>query len=462
MAKAAWWVTEALRDRVSSVIAVTAGLGSGKTHGFCQWHYGRTLDNLGARFSAYMEPTYQKIHDTAIPTYQKVLIEAGLRKGRDYEVIKSPFPKLIFVDREPEHEVHFLSAEAPDKIAGVEYSHAVEDEAGINSKEARDNLRGRLYRDPKVNISQFLLGGAPQGLNDFAEEFDSDTIEDWDRSVDRDHFLRKLIEGVLIQKRRMTVWTYDNPFVRAEYIAQLWDTYGHNPALIKSYIYGIFCPFLLNGAYSNYYPQRHDLTEDVEPSPALDIYWGWDFNAAPLAWVTAQLVPSTEFGDRIHRLTAVHEASTESNNLDEAVIEFSQKFPVSRFAETAIVLVGDSTGHHASHKVTGTDYGNIRTYLRRLGYRNISIRAQTFNPSEPVTVEAVQKLLLSGYIRLCPRCRLLRKSLQATTWKKGVRKLDKPTGETWTHHSDAFKYLVYTEFRDFSGKPVQRVRGSNQ
>ncbi len=441
--KAAWWVGEAINDRESSVMAVTAGLGSGKTHGGSQWHHHRVRDNEGCNFSAFMEPSFQKVMDTAIPTYQKVLQSFGMSEGSDYKLVKSPYPKIIYLDQKPNHEVHFLSAETPDKIAGVEYCHASEDEAGINAPEARRNLRGRLYRDPKAKIAQYLVFGAPQGINDFADEFDSETQEGWERPHPRDHYKLTVVENVVIRRRRFILWTDDNPFVSPQYLAELQDTYGHNPNLIRSYRYGQFCPLTEGAAFNNYLPQLHDF-EGIEANPYLPIVMCWDFNAQPLAWVGIQSKVVQEHIRR-RRHYALHEANEGAQNLDDACVEFAVKFPVREFRDTPILIYGDRTGHAASHKISGSDYENIESYLRKLGYNHVEIKASRQVAPEASSVDALNKLFMSNNLHIHRRCRMLRRGLLATVWKDGTRKLDKPAGETHTHHPDAVKYWAWQE-----------------
>src|SRR5262249_7833878 len=107
--------------------------------------------------------------------------------------------------------------------------------------------------------------------------------------------------------------------------------------------------------------------------------------------------------------------------------------------------------HGSTHRHRYTDYQRIEKYLRELGFRNVSIRAFKSNPSEISSVDAVQRLFLNNHLNLCKRCTKVKKSLMATTWKKGVMKIDKPNGEPWTHHSDALKYFCYQEAREFMG-----------
>lgn len=457
--QAAWWVGESINDTESSVIAVTAGLGSGKTHGGCQIHDFRVRQNKECNFSAFMEPSFQKVIDTAIPTYQKVLQSYCMTEGRDYKVVKSPYPKIVYLKLHDKikHEVHFLSAETPDKIAGVEYSHASEDEAGINSPEARRNLRGRVYRDSRAQVAQYLLFGAPQGINEFAEEFDSDTLEGWERPHPRDHYKLTVSEGAIIKKRRFILWTDDNPFVSPQYLAELQDTYGHNPNLIRSYRYGQFSPLTEGSAYSNYMPQKHDV-EPFNPSPFLPIAMCWDFNASPLAWVAIQSKWVDE-DIRRRRWFAMDEANEGAGNLDDACVEFARKFPPGIFANTPIHIYGDRTGHAASHKIDGSDFDNIALYLKRLGYNYVEIEAQRQVAPEAASVEALNRLFLDNKLHVSKKCRMLRRGLMATTWKKGTRKLLKPAGETHTHHPDSVKYWAYQERHNLGTE--RQIHGKN-
>lgn len=453
----AWWVGEAIEDRISSVIACTAGLGSGKTHGGIQWHDDRVRQNKESNFSAIMEPTYQKVMDTAIPTYQKVLQELGRSEGRHYKIIKSPHPKLVYLDQPIHHEVHFLSAENPDRIAGVEYSHALEDEAGVNDVKSRQNLRTRLFRDPKAVAPQFMVIGAPQGINAFADEFDSETLEGWNTTHSRDHFKDEMHDGILIRKRRFIIHTDDNPFKNPIYIAQLMSTYGYNPMLIQSYRFGRFCPLSERAAFSNYMPQKHDI-EGFEPDPYLDIILKWDFNFNPLAWVASQGFVR-DYPQRHKTYVALHEANEGAHNLDDACVEFAFKFPPERFRETPIYVYGDRSGHSDSHKINGSDFDNVKQYLNNLGFRHVFIKATKSVVPEAASVEALNKMFFNGSYLVHKRCKMLRRGLLATQWQDRARKLEKPDGETHTHHPDAVKYWAWQERRTLM--QLKRITGKN-
>jgi hypothetical protein len=442
----AWWVGEAIADLKTWQFGVTAGLGSGKTHGVDQWHFDRCLKNQEAAFSAQLWPTYQKIYDAAIPTYEKVLQQFGLEKGKHFRVLRSPYPKVILTFLRPRHEIHFLSGEEPDRIVASEYSHASEHESGIIIKEASENLRSRV-RDPRSKVLQVVREGVPQGLNNFADDFDSRNQTGWIEVGVRDWTKTDVVEGQIFQRRRFQVYTDDNPHTTPMYKAIVQDTFGHNAAMIRSYRYGDFVDLAFGSAYANYFPQLHDVA-DVGPSPSIDIDLTWDFNANPLAWISVQRLPVEHRFERRFQYTAVHEANESNTQLDDACVEFAEKHPVELFRDTPIYIWGDSTGHHDSHKTRSTDYKAIKRYLEELGYRRVKITAAISNPLETDSVDYVNRGFSGGYLALCKRCRMLRRSLTQTTWAEGKRKLLKKAKEKHTHHGDAWKYFVFGRLKN--------------
>lgn len=452
--QAFWWVGRAIQDKSSFRIGVSAGLGSGKSHGRMQWQLARIWENVGCKFSGELWPTYQKVHDAALPLARKVLEECGLREHRHFTIIKSPFPKLVFDCLAFKPEIHYLSAEHPERIVAVEYSIAAVDEAGIISGEARRNLISRV-RDNKAKIRQILEVGAPQGINDFATDYDSDTLPGWKKldELDAVHEAKRM--------RRFTLWTQHNPYLPPEYLQNLYDIYGHNPGMVQSYIYGKFCPLQEGVAVSNYLPQKHDI-ENIYADPFYDINLCWDFNANPLAWVAIQKQFYELNTNRVFRYAAINEANEGFGQLDDACAEFAVKFPIELFGDTPIKIYGDRTGHAASHKIRGSDFETIWTNLKGLGYKNVEICATKKVAPEGASIDALNRLFLNDLIVVAKRCRLFRKSLLATRWKEGQRKLDKPAGETHTHHVDAVKYWAYQETRYESGKTQEKRLGMHR
>lgn len=404
------------------------------THGACDWHHDRVLLNDKSPFSCFSMPIYQKIHDAAIPTFRKVFENFGYVEGVHFKVLKTPFPKIIYPHNG--HEIHFISANRPDKIVAVEYSHATGSESGTQSKDAIDLVRTRI-RCPKAKALQSLWEGAPQGLNHFADLFNNIGNSSWVERAERDY----INNNGKSRLRRFRLTSYDNPFLPDGYIDELLQIYKGNQPYINSYIFGIFCALVEGSAY-NYFGQQL-VINDIDPDPHTDIYLTWDFNANPLAWVSCQKLSYYEYNERVQRFVAIHEANNGSATIAQACVEFAFKHPPEKFALTPIRLFGDSSGHASSHKIEGSDYQQIEKCLRELGYKVIVIEALRSNPSETVSVEALNTWFRDDKFYICKRCMKLQRSLLSTRWKEGVKKLDKPNKDDWTHWSDALKYLAY-------------------
>lgn len=435
----AWWVGRAIRDTESNLMAVTAGVGSGKTHGAVQWLYDRIAAHPKALNWFYMMPIYELLHNTAIPKTAKVLESFGYQEGRDFTIVKSPFPRCVFKTGQ---EIHYISGNRPDKIKAVEYAGGVCDEPGVTKQESIKRVRERC-RDKAAGMPQILLPGTPEGMNHYADDFDSDKNPGWEKARPRDHELvRKTAEGT-IRLRRFRLTTYDNEHnLPGGYINDLLDTHRGNPAYVQAYIHGFFVPLITGGVYSNYAAQKHD-TEDAEPSPHRDLYLAWDFNAEPLTWVSVQRSVIDNPYERRRPWICYHEGNMGAGQIDDACAEFAAKHPVERFADTPIYVYGDMSGHAKSHKARRTDYQQVRDHLRALGYNRVEICALRHNPIETVSAGALNDWFLNDLCLVCKRCTLLRRSLISTRWKEGTKKIDKPQGETHTHPSDALKYLAY-------------------
>jgi hypothetical protein len=430
--KRQWWVHEAIEDTTRyREFGISAGLGAGKTFGSVDWHFNRTQQNKNCKFSAFAMPIYQKIHDAAIPTYEKYLQARGYVYGAHYKILKTPFPKLVFNNG---HEVHFISANRPDRMVAVEYSHAVCSESGAYEKAALDLITTRV-RDAQAQILQTMFEGAPQGITHFATLFDEAQSAGWQEIADRDYL------NANKNRRRFRLTSFDNPYLPEGYVDKLLSIYEGNQPYINSYVYGIFCPLVEGSAY-NYFNSSL-VIEDIEASPHQDIFLTWDFNANPLAWVALQQQTFEEYGYRKKRFIAIDEANQQSATLSQACVEFAFKFAPERFGNTRIRVHGDSSGHASSHKVTHSDYEQIAKFLRELGFKNVSIEAAKSNPPETVSVEALNSWLRNDEHYINKRCTNYQRSLIMTRWREGVKKLDKPANDKWTHWADAVKYLAW-------------------
>lgn len=446
--KRQWWVQDAIDDLTSDSFGVSAGLGSGKTHGATDWHHDRVLLNGESPFSAFVMPIYQKIHDAAIPTFKKLYDSLGYTETVHYKVLKAPFPKIYFPSSG--QEIHFISASRPDKIVAVEYSHATTSESGDYQREALDLVQTRV-RCPKAVALQVMNEGAPQGVegNPFADKYDDKRSTDWKEIESRLYFNAR--ENI----KRYRLTTYDNPFLPPGYVERLLKVYRDRPAYVQAYVHGHFVPLVEGNCYSGY-STAYDI-DDMTAVPFADIHLTWDFNANPLAWVALQKLNFEEYEYRVQRWIAQHESSGESNQLKTAVLEFALKYDPKIFAKTPIILSGDSTGHHASHKTPLSDYDQIKALLNELGFQVVIVDAIKSNPPEHISVEAVNEWFRKDKLYICKRCVNLRRSLIMTRYKDGQKKIDKPAGENWTHWSDALKYKAVVEQTEKTSLTSQNI-----
>jgi hypothetical protein len=407
---------------------------SGKTHGAVQWSYETTQINKGCQFSFFMMPVYRLIHSAGIPTFRKFFALMGMIEGRHYKIINSPFPKIIYANKQ---EVHFISATRTDLLIATEFSHGVISEAGSIKRDAFDLADTRI-RKLEAKKLQLLLEGVPQGLNWYADLFDSSNSE-WQENQPRDYTNDKR------NYRRFRSTTYDNQkYLPESYIPSLLRTYAGRPAYIKSWIYGHFADLVQGSVYYAYNPALHDI-ENIQASPYREIDLTFDFNANPMSFSVIQQAIFEEHDQRVLKEVIIDEISEGVQNLDDAVVDFSLKFPNSTFANTQINVYGDSSGHAESHKVSDSDYKRIKKMLNLLGYQNVVIKAIRYNPKEETTAKALNDLFEKDALLINRKCRLLKRSLIGTVYKEGTRKINKPAGETITHMGDSLKYWAYVK-----------------
>jgi hypothetical protein len=450
---AAPFVELAMANSTARDFAVTAGLGAGKTHGLCQWHYSLVTMNSKCKYSVFIEPIYRLIKTAAIPTYCKVLNQCGLREGRHYDIVSSGTPAIRFKNKIG-HEVLFISAERPDMLVAIEFSHGVMDEAGSCKPESFDKFQDRV-RDSNSKRLQRFFGGVPTGLNHYSDKFDSDVLPGWSAITAKQH---RSANG---KKERYKLSTDENPFIPQSYIEDLRDRYSGNPNAMKSFFYGEFAPLFEGLAIPSYNPGVHDI-EDIMPDPHREIDLTFDFNNSPMSWVALSMISFEDAeGMRKSRYVAHDCARMGYGRLRDAVIEFAARFPVSTYGETEINIFGDRTGFAQSHKVELTDFQQIKTILHSLGYKNINIRATDTLMLESDTLEALDRLFQENLILLCKAATNLKRSLIMTQLVPGQRKILKPAGETHTHWLDALKYWAYVKTKRFDGSGKPLIKGFN-
>lgn len=439
-----WWVLDVIQDEADDRrFWITKGLGAGGTYGLALWHYDRCLKNPRSRFSWSIAPTFQQVADTLIPTFGEVLQnEFGLIEGQDYSVVTSGRPRIELP--RTKQEIHFKSANRPDRMVGPSVSHISGTEVGLWPRMAYEKSSARL-RCPKAKHRQYFGEGTPEGFNWWEKEANFDEGVNEDRNA-----------------RRIILLTSDNPVLKPGYLEQLKRTYEYDPGKLESYINGRFVSFTKGTAYWEFFESRN-VVLDVEASPYLPILLCFDFNKYPIAWVAMQRQPHERRGSRYHRFVALAESSGKSRGLQDACAEFVNAFPPAKFGNSRVELYGDASGYFGGVLATNSGYDQIQGYLRNY-YPNLSVLADRNAPRIQARLERVNALLVYEQYVVAAWCQNLIKSHKLTNLKPGQWEFEKPKDDDWTHWSDATGYPLFqlTKGEDLESPSRKKIYGINQ
>lgn len=454
-----WWQDELLNDLESDVLAVSAGYGSGKTLAAALWTIDRLAYNAGCD-ALFIEPRLTDFEKIAFPAFECAFELLGMLPGIDYKIYKDKSnPRVEFPGSK--QTVYCLTGEKPENIVGITTAAiAVIDEAGLMVEDVFKKTRSRL-RYHKALKTQILCTGTPEGLNWFSDTFDSDALPGWrpgPANNGKDYITAKRIEednGTISHRlyRRFRATVYGNRHnLSASYIPDLLETWKFNQNYIDSYIYGYFRPFATGLAYANFKSTKHKI-KPIGLDPRKPIHLTWDFNIEP-TWVSMQRQRDGRPGYKPKFWAALHNSDSGAQFLQDSVCEFVFKHPRERFKNTPIILYGDSSGHSRHHRTRLNDYHQIKKDLNKLGYTDVRIMAIKSNPRERQSVDLVNSEFTDDNFRITENCGRVLKSVTRTTWKNDRREnLDKPAGETHTHHMDAVKYF-FCALHDMSGRQV--------
>lgn len=332
--------------------------------------------------------------------------------------------------------IWFVSADHPESIAGPNVAAAGVDEPGQIDHQAWKNTVARV-RHARAKLRQTVAAGTPEDLDWMGDLFfDPERPERYRtyRMSTRDN--RELLDR------------------HPEYLAQVME--NATEAEIASYVEGMQAPLSGAPAYPPFEEAVHWTERVLEPDPVLPLCLSFDFNVNPMVCVIGQLGTGTA-GPELNIVDAVvlYGGSTVDQTCDEVL----RRYP--RW-EAGIRLYGDASGRNRSVTNLRGNYALIYDRLKAMvpevdDKPLIADKVPTANPPVASRLSAVNRLLkdANGRTRLWIRktlpakraaTRALVRSLQRTRKKDGTDDIDKPSGETHTHASDALGYLVAAEF----------------
>lgn len=437
-----WAAAEMIADTKTEVTWVTGGLGSGKTHATVTTFIERCFRNRKCPMSWAVAPTHAKAEDILIPTFTEVLdLHYRLSHGKDYKIRHSKPSTLTFNDTG--HTIYFHSALRPELMVGTNISHfMISEAASIKDRTPYEKCMDRL-RHPRAQVLQGIIDGVPEGNNDwFSAEAN--------------------FEGYNHEKkyRRFILWTEENKHLKPDYVERLKRTYSYDPQKLESYLYGRFVPFTRGSAYWDF-KHSQNVTLDIAPDPYLPIYLCFDFNKTPIAWVALQRQPFTDrHGNRYFRYVVLAESNGKARGLQDACAEFIAKFPLSKFKDCKVEVYGDCNGYAGSVLAPNCGYDQILQSLRGR-YRSVTIEAARSDPGIQSRLERVNAFLVFEQLIVAAWCRNTIRSFEQTNLKDGMWKIDKPSGEDWSHWGDALGYYIHqaTRFEDLEDLRKVKIYG---
>jgi hypothetical protein len=382
-----------------SITALIGGLGSGKTTALVT-----KAILLSILYPGYggmlVEPTYRLATDTLVPTFHEVI-------QRDFPFLRYQHKVADSVIVIPDLDTRILlrSGDRPEKLRGPNLAWVGIDEPGQMSKEVFTDAAGRARVS---NCRQVFLTGTPEGINWFSELFD--VPQEPYRTIRAQH---------------------RHPSIAKPYEDHLRVLYRGQESLLNAYLEGRFVPLYEGRCYPTYDARKH-VTEESEFSQDSTLILACDFNVDPLCWLVIQ-----ESG---HLINVIDEIIVTGTTQD-ACNEFLSRYPRPRVRNNLLEIFGDRSGKSNSTRSNDTDYQIMRVMLKDGDYSPV-VLVPDANPAVINRVNSVNKILTDKRIRINPRCKALVESLNRTTWKPGTRNIDKPTGETWTHPTDALGYYI--------------------
>lgn len=418
--------------------AVVSGVGYGKTHFAARWHFVRCVLNgqAGCKQSFIGAPTHKLLKQNILPMYLEFLDSIGLEQGDDYIYNRSD---LAVHFKGLNHTVLTAPLSITTRmLVSFSFSHAWIDECGLTSDHAPIEVAKRT-RDGKAIALQTLYTGSPEGTNNWFYKKCGNANKIKSNFSERETIVN--VEGEDRKSKLLILHgkTKDNKTLPASYIDSLYREFAWNPNLIKAYINGEFVPVYEFSGY-DYDKTRH--MKKLEPDINKPLYLTWDFNVSQGAVALISWTAIQEHGQDLH---CVRENRGRARGTLDAIDNFIEQFPPGLWGQVPISITGDCNGRNRSTRGDENDYDIISHRLKAAGYRNFTITAPYSNPLVSTRLATVNRMFsdksIVGNLLLDNSCVKLDESFRTTTIDK-FGKIEKPSGDTWTHPADGVGYYV--------------------
>jgi len=395
-------------------------VGSGKSAALCVEAISLANINVG-RKGLLGAPTLGMLRDAT----QATLFDLLDRLDFTYEFRKTD-GDLSFANWDG--TVLLRSLDEPERLRGTNLAWFGIDELSYAREEAWLRLEARL-RDPKAKRLAGLGAWTPAGHN-------------WTYK----RFIHQPVSGYGCVRAK----PFENRFLlerTPDYYERLQSSY--DPKFFQQEALGDY----INSRGDRVY---HCFNRDVHVTACKydrnkPLFWGLDFNVAPMSSVVAQKVGE--------KLVVIDEIVLPRGTTAEACEEFANRY--GRHAGE-IEIFGDASGH--AQQTTGdTDYGMVGRGLIGAGIRKTRMRVASSNPAVIERVQKVNALLVNAYgevrLEIDPRCVELIQDLDEVMFKPDTGVIDKLHDAKRTHTSDALGYMIWEMFgeKPKAGEVNQRL-----
>lgn len=403
-----------LEDIAHQKHAVVAAAGYGKTYFGARWLDARVRMNPRSRHFMAVAETGDLLKNIILKMFLDYYESLGWSEGKEFSVGRERSDMQI---RYPNGATIFLRSAQTWKKLGTSYTLAAfwVDEASRQPDGIQQELRRRL-RCPDARAVQELYTGYGEGLGWYYQEFGSHRVTREGRhSLGTD---RLVLHGR----------TKDNPLLPLAYLKTLEEDYAHDRNAYSIYVLGEFAALLENGAFE-FSSANLDETKAEVGAP---LFLTWDFNIGQVSWGALQVKGVTAH--------LVDENPRRCRDTDQACDQFIAQFPPDVWRGNSILTVGDASGFGTHTSSTSCDYDIIKDRLRPL-YPRFELHAKRFNPSVAPSIVATNRLFVKRLLYFSKSCSKHIESAQTTRYD-GAGKIEKPSGDAWTHPMDDIRYFV--------------------
>jgi hypothetical protein len=309
-------------------------------------------------------------------------------------------------------EMHFMGLDEPDRCEGVKWNHfLITEYAKLKSHAWFANLKPALDTEfPDGRVATGIFESVPEGINHWYERCQYALEHPGGYHSYHTWTSEEVLSAAKIEeaKNSMDTLMYDQ-----EYLAKFVQPTGR--------------------IYPDYCEKNHttQVMDDVG-----DIYWAHDFNYKPLSSVVMIKKGETYY--------AVDEIVLENAVARQAAQEFAERFP--QYKKRHIRIYGDASGQAGGSSPELSDYQELVSTMKHLGFTNISLFIPPSNPLIKECQNALRAYIctVSGARRFMvnpAKCKVLNKGLNIVSVKPGSSTQEVEIYEQ--HITTAARYLFY-------------------